>query len=278
MIKVLSEGLYTTIQDSGRFRYRHLGVPVGGYLDEYSAEKANLMIGNIASAALMEITLLGPTLKFQESTFIAITGLEAQVYLNNELIPVNTVYQIKKNDILSIKQITKGSRLYISVKGGFKTKKVLGSRSYFKNITNAARILKNDELPIDSYKELQKDHFHIEAFNFNTQVLEVSKGPEFEILSEADKTSIFSKNFTISNDNNRMGYRLNETISTNNFSIITSGTIPGVVQLTPKGELIVLMKDGQTTGGYPRVFLLSKKAINILAQKHTNDTVKFELK
>ena len=81
--------------------------------------------------------------------------------------------------------------------------------------------------------------------------------------------------FTISSDNSRMGYRLNETIPNNFESMLTSGVLPGTVQLTPSGKLIVLMRDCQVTGGYPRVLQLSENAINILAQKTTGDQLRF---
>ena len=83
--------------------------------------------------------------------------------------------------------------------------------------------------------------------------------------------------FTISVQNNRVGYRLEEPLENNLQSILTSAVLPGTVQLTPSGKLIVLMRDCQVTGGYLRVLQLSEKAINQLSQKTTGDKIKFDI-
>jgi len=105
-----------------------------------------------------------------------------------------------------------------------------------------------------------------------------SKGPEFNLLSDAQQKILTKNLFTISNDNNRTGYRLEEQVKNNLDSILTSGVLPGTVQLTPSGVLIVLMRDCQVTGGYPRVLQLTESAINQMAQKTTHDTFQFILK
>ena len=74
-----------------------------------------------------------------------------------------------------------------------------------------------------------------------------------------------------------MAYQLAETIKGHNYSMLTSGTLPGTVQLTSSGRIIILMKDGQTTGGYPRILQLSEESICVLAQKKSRDTISFEL-
>jgi allophanate hydrolase subunit 2 len=75
-----------------------------------------------------------------------------------------------------------------------------------------------------------------------------------------------------------MAYQLEETINGHSYEMLTSATLPGTIQITPSGKLIVLMKDGQTTGGYPRILQLSDKAISILAQKKYGDAISFKLK
>ncbi|MBT8302888.1 MAG: biotin-dependent carboxyltransferase family protein, partial [Bacteroidia bacterium] len=92
--------------------------------------------------------------------------------------------------------------------------------------------------------------------------------------SSQDK--LFNQEFTISNTHSRMGYQLNEFLENDLKSILTSHVLPGTVQLTPSGKLLVLMRDAQTTGGYPRVLQLSESAINLMAQKNTNDKISFK--
>jgi allophanate hydrolase subunit 2 len=106
-------------------------------------------------------------------------------------------------------------------------------------------------------------------------IIDVLKGPEFEMLSKTQKDALFSKPFIVSKNNNRMAYQLTETLSNNLDSIITSSVLPGTVQLTPSGKLIVLMRDCQTTGGYPRILQLKESSINVLAQKFADSEISF---
>ena len=107
--------------------------------------------------------------------------------------------------------------------------------------------------------------------------LTVNKGPEYELLNDKQLEYLFAREFSIANENNRMAYQLEETIPGHEISMLTSATLPGTVQLTPSGKLIILMKDGQTTGGYPRILQLSDDAINMLAQKKFGDLINFKL-
>ena len=84
MIKVLKEGLFTTIQDIGRFGYKNIGVPVSGSMDQTSAKLANLLLGNDESSAVLEMTLVGPTLEFMNDTYISITGADMIPSLNKQ--------------------------------------------------------------------------------------------------------------------------------------------------------------------------------------------------
>ena len=111
----------------------------------------------------------------------------------------------------------------------------------------------------------------------NETVLQVSKGPEYEMLGDKQLETLFSKDFHISNENNRMAYQLEEKLTGHDVTMLTSATLPGTVQFTPSGRLIILMKDGQTTGGYPRVLQLSDASISILAQKKFGDVISFSL-
>jgi len=105
----------------------------------------------------------------------------------------------------------------------------------------------------------------------------VSPGPEFDVLSKAQKELIFKKTFTIAKENNRMAYQLEESIGEHKHIMLTSATLPGTVQVTPGGKLIILMRDGQTTGGYPRILQLTEEAIDRLAQKTFGDTISLKL-
>ena len=279
MIEVLKSGFYTTVQDLGRFGYRDKGVPVSGVMDEYSARKANNMLSNNENAALLEMTMLGVSLLFTKATYVAVAGATVKVLLNDELISTNQPIKIKEGDILEFGRLENGLRSYLAIKGGFQVDEVLGSASSYSVITKINKFKKGIKL---DYKEASELDFKSIDYTQNNTIgiseIEVYKGPEFSILSDSQLSKLFGQNFSVSKDHNRMAYQLSELIEGANTTIITSATLPGTVQLTPKGKLIVLMKDGQTTGGYARILQLSNKAIGILSQKQTGDSLCFKLK
>lgn len=279
-VQVISPGLFTSIQDMGRTGFAAYGVPMSGVMDSYASKIANLLVRNSKDKAVMEITIQGPKLKFLQNAFIVLTGLEAVITLNNQPVYLNKAFSVCKNDCLNIKQVTKGTRIYMAVKGGFLTKKVLGSRSFYKNITFSEKLKLNDVLPIEKTQPKAANDLASIKFKkskYDSSVLKVYKGPEWGKLSKKLKDKILNQNFTISKNNSRMAYQLNEKFENHLPSIITQPVLPGTVQITPAGNIIVLMRDCQTTGGYPRILQLDEESINRLAQKRMNAAVEFEL-
>ena len=280
MIEVIKPGLYSSIQDKGRFGFENYGVPISGSMDQFSSILSNKIISNNDNDAVMEITMIGPTLKFKTETTISITGADMSPLLNGENINLFKQHIIKNGDILSFGKLKCGLRCYLSVLNGFKTKKIMNSRSMYANITKEFRISKGDilnlESKINSNNTISLNDFEYEN-HFKGPFIEVYKGPEYEKLSIKQQTNLFNKKFTVSNKNNRMAYQMNEAIENNLDSIITSLVMQGTVQLTPSGEIIVLMRDNQTCGGYPRILQLNESSINKLSQKHMNDRIIFKL-
>lgn len=280
MLKVLQAGLHTSIQDIGRFGFRNIGVPVSGTMDSISAGFANALLNNHKKDALLEITMHGPKLEFTEPASIVISGAEMSAKINNIAILNYKVYSIKKDDILSFGKLIKGLHCYLAVSGGFQTEEVLNSKSFYTGITLKGFVHKNDTipyLPVLGTNKVTNSVISTKKQFFETSIIEVYKGPELEIFTIEEQEKLIINIYTVSNQINRMGYRLEEIVVPHNKSMITSPVLPGTVQLTPSGQLIVLMKDAQTTGGYPRVFQLPEKSIAILAQKRAGDTFKFTL-
>lgn len=278
-ILVIAAGIHSSIQDLGRKGYRSFGVPISGTMDKYSAILANKLLNNEEGLPVMEITIKGPKLFFEDETLFVITGANMSPKLNDEPIHINSVYAVKTGDVLSFGDLIYGSRAYIGVRGGFKTENVFNSFSYYSGITKSDKINKGDRLQIANYStelEIPSSKIKIDNTHFTTQKIEVTKGPGYHYLSKKQKEYIFSKKFEIDVLNDRMGYQLKNNIpNPNKNEIITSAVIPGTVQLTPSGKLIILMRDCQTTGGYFRIFQLTDMAINQLAQKKTGDSFKF---
>jgi biotin-dependent carboxylase-like uncharacterized protein len=280
MVEVLKAGLFDTIQDLGRVGVQQFGVPLSGAMDQYSAKLANAILGNAQDAAVLEFTLLGPTLKFCNATAICIMGMECQAKINKAPIQNNRYVLIKKDDVLSFGKRELGCRGYLAVLGGFQSEKVMKSRSFYSMVISQERlktgnVLKIRTVPVPA--KVSNAMVKTPKAHSETLILEVFKGVEFASLSADQKQQLFSTTFTITKDSNRMAYQLQEGLLNDLHSILTSAVLPGTIQLTPSGQLMVLMRDCQTTGGYPRILQLSEMAINRLSQKAPGDKFRFKI-
>lgn len=280
-ILVLSSGFQSSIQDLGRKGLRCFGVPISGTMDKYSAILANKLLNNEEGLPVMEMTIKGSNLFFEDETSIVVTGADMSPELNGEPIQLNLVYKVKSGDVLNFGELKFGSRAYVGVKGGFLTENKLNSYSYFEGITKNSVIKKGDRLRIATYDpefHASASKLKVKNTHFDSHKLEVTKGPEFNRLTKRHRLILFKREFSIDVLNNRMSYQIKNSFpSVKKSEIITSTLIPGTVQLTPSGKLIIMMRDCPTTGGYPRILQLTDLAINQLAQKNTGDTFKFEL-
>ena len=278
MITILHPGIYCSIQDQGRFGHTKIGVPQAGYADAYAAKMANALLKNHEKDALIEITFGQGKFKFTSDTYICLTGADFSPKLNGKLIKMQSVCPIKKDSVLSFGKRVYGARVYLSVQGGIQTEKVYGSRSYFEGITQQ-KLVKGAILPILPIQKDSSNNFsrvRVSEKHFTTMYLPCFKGPEFSKLNKEQQRKLFIP-FSISDDNNRVGYRLKESLENNLSSILTSAVLPGTVQLTPSGKCIILLQDCQVTGGYPRILQLSEIAIARVSQKITGDKIQFIL-
>ncbi|WP_421978539.1 biotin-dependent carboxyltransferase family protein [Roseivirga seohaensis] len=281
----LKSGLQTTVQDLGRHGVQDLGIPINGAMDKASAQLANQLVGNDANSPVLEITLLGPKIQFEGPCQIAITGADLSAEINGNTIPLFRTINIEHGDVLSFGKPLIGCRAYLAINGKWDIQSWLGSFSA--SATNTAQttpdsiiekdqileIIRGKEQPIIAISESERTSLSIEV------PIKVYSGPEFEAFSDVEKQSFFGDSFTIGQDSNRMGYRLKEALNcyTKKEEVISSGVIPGTIQITNSGQPIVLMADAQTTGGYPRIANVSSTDLDRLAQFKPGDKVKFEL-
>ncbi|WP_335975573.1 biotin-dependent carboxyltransferase family protein [Gaetbulibacter jejuensis] len=280
MVEVLKSGLFSTIQDLGRFGFQRYGIPFSGAMDTYSSKIANTILGNNENDAVLEITMTGPTLLFKAETVICLTGADLSPKLNDVSISLNKAIKVKPGYVLSFGKLNYGYRCYLAVLGGFQSESVMESKSMFSNVTKADKIAVGDSLKINTTSVFNLEHnatLKVNTNHFKSKTIEVFEGPEFESLSDSQKALLFNQEFSVSQLNNRMAYQLNEKLENNLAPIITSMVLPGTIQLTPSGKLIVLMRDCQTTGGYPRVLHLNELSISRLAQKKPNEKIRLKL-
>jgi len=273
MIKVIQPGLFTTIQDGGRHGFRNIGIPTSGFMDQESAWAANELVKNNKDESLLEVTLTGPTLIFNCNCVISITGGDFNPLINNLPVKMYQSINVSSGDILKLNNTINGARSYIAISGGLNVKSLFGSKSFFSNISDSYHLKKGDEIKVSKKSESQILKWDKLKFNLN-RFMKVFRGPEYDLLSTNSKKKLFKNEFTI-NTNNRMAYNLEEKLQVDTKTIISSPVLPGSVQLTPSGKIIILHRDCQTTGGYPRILQLDTNSLNNLSQLKSNDKIKF---
>lgn len=281
-VTVIQPGMFTTVQDYGRFGYEAMGIPQSGFLDQEAAFKANQLIGNHPYEALLEITGTGPTLLFDGNGSLAISGADISPVLNESPIKNDTLTIIKSGDQLSFGKLKNGFRAYLAFKGKIQVPEVFGSKS--------THVLSKfggiDGRPLKKYDSftIEKQTTSIRAItvtdklqtNQNEHII-LSKGPEWNWFTNKEIVSFCNTKFIVSNQSNRMGVRLegNWIQKRQLDSIISSGNVVGLVQLPPSLQPIILLNDAGTVGGYPRIGICTRKSINQLVQVKPGTELRF---
>lgn len=286
----LKSGILTTLQDLGRSGYQHTGLNNSGAMDTLSMRLLNILLGNKESEGVLEFHFPSPTIVFEEHVFFATGGAEFSVTLND--LPVDNwkIHTAKPGDMLAFSKKIAGERGYLSIKGGFKIPSLLGSQST--NILagiGGKHIQKGDRLDVNLrngmlYAASNKVKIAPKTININLRPpykthreLRIIADEGMESLAKASRDAIFSQKFIISGISNRMGYRLEgECLNLgNNTSKVSSSVAFGTIQLLPDGQLIILMADHQTTGGYPRLGKVIAVDLHLLAQLSAGEHISF---
>lgn len=284
-IQVIKPGLQTTIQDLGRIRNRHFGIPLSGSFDYLSAAKANAILGKKINSSVLECTMIGPSLKSLIDMEICITGAIAnQILIDDELVEQNQVIFFEKGSLLSIGGAIKNLRFYISFSKDIQATDFLGSVSTYL----PAKLGGIDGLPMQkgqiiNFKERRPSviKYHLnEEFNneIETSCIRVLKGPEFNLLSKESQT-IENFNFYVSNDSDRMGIRTKGDSLTidDRGQMVSKPIYPGSVQCPKDGLPIILGADAQTLGGYPRILHVIKADRHLIGQLRPDQDFRFKL-
>ena len=278
-------GLQTLIQDQGRVGGMAFGVPMSGAMDRTAAKMANWLVGNALASPVLEITFMGPKIELKGSGQIAITGANISPLLDGQPIPMYETIAITKSSILNFGRLQNGCRAYLSVGGTWQIASWMGSSSAMVNggiaITPQSFIKKGSKLSVQAESLVfpRKIPHELIPKNLNNPTVRVLSGPEFEKLPREEIARFFGKKYKISADSNRMGYRLEgSNIPINDArEIISSGILPGTIQLTKSGQPVLLLADAQTSGGYYRIANVISADLDILAQLKPGDSLRFEL-
>jgi antagonist of KipI len=289
-------GLLDTVQDMGRYGYSRLGINPGGVMDRYAAQAANMLVGNDTLEAVIEIHFPGAQFLFEQNAMISITGGDFNPTLNDEHIPLWHPIVVRKNAVLHFPALQYGARCYLAVHGGFCVNKWLNS--YSTHLKAGAgghkgrKLEKGDEVPFKEssiyFAGLLKEGSEFEVLKWkvvtgNTYLhpneIYIIKGHEWDWLTSQSQKNMLEENFLINPSSDRMGYQLKgtELKCAQSAELVSSAVSFGTIQLLPSGQLIVLMADHQTTGGYPRIGHVISAHLPRLAQLRPGDHLHFTL-
>jgi antagonist of KipI len=282
MISVIKAGLFTTIQDMGRSGYRRFGIPESGVMDKYNATLANWLVNNKAAAPILEITMSGPELIFTTSANIALTGADMSPDINGNILPLYQSTAVSEGDILSFGRLKAGCRTYLAVNGGFKAEFFINSYSTYTLAEKGGfegRALKpGDNLQISESKKKSPVKRIIPEY-IRTKFAAINRiryipGPEAGHI-EDDSPGGLPGIYTVHPQSDRMGIRLaGFDGEVSDKEIVSSPVNKGTIQLLPDNNLIVLMNDGQVSGGYPRLGNVIGADLHLMAQLKPSDQVK----
>ncbi len=281
---IIQPGILSLVQDFGRYGYQHIGVTVGGPMDEHSFLWNNRLLDNPRDAAQIEITIGLFKCCFHQATTIALCGAFSDITVNDTpLLPWHS-YTVNSGDILSVGAAREGVYGYLAVKGGLKPPLHLESRSCvvrdeLGGLDHKGSPLKagdiityNETSPLMERRVLKK---YIPTYQKEIK-LGLLPSYQFNKLSKREQKKLFKSSYEVTRQINRMGYRLSgEGVFFENSDFISEPIVLGSVQVPADGQPIILMKDHQTIGGYPKAGCIQRSDIGKLAQAQQGTKVQF---
>ena len=282
-------GLRTTVQDGGRPGFAHLGVPRGGAADWWSARLANALVGNPASAAVLETTLTGPTVRFGADGCIAVTGAPAPVTLDGVPLRVGAATPVRAGQRLAVGTARRGLRSYLAVSGGIGGPVVLGSRSADSLAAlGPAPLLAGQRLPLDGEAAQRPaagctrrapDALVASVLPTEPAALRVIVEPTSQAawFDDVARRAVLAATFRVTPQSDRVGVRLaGPAVARRGGEFPTQGMVRGAIQVPPDGQPIVLLADHAVTGGYPVFGVVIAADLPLLAQARPGTGVRFE--
>ncbi len=282
---VSKPGLLTTVQDMGRWGYQAIGMPVAGAMDTFALRAGNLALGNDPAAAALEITLVGPELEFQSDRAVILAGADLGAILNGKTVPVNTVFMVKRGDVMGFRPVAGGTRCWLCLSGGVDVPVVMGSRStYLRGKLGGVegRALKaGDVVPLGEPYILWKrtPGFVIPSGVSPVEQAEirVMAGPQEAMFTPGGLDTFYGSTYRLGAEADRMGCRLEGPVIEHVESAdILSDAIPfGAVQVPGHGLPIIMLADRQTTGGYSKIATVTGADLSLLAQMTPGNSLRF---
>ena len=286
-LKVRRAGMLTSVQDLGRWGFQSSGVPVAGAMDLPALRIGNAMLGNPEGAAALEVTLFGPELEVCGGGAAVFAGADLGFSVNGRTVGSWRVVELKDGDVISFTGPKNGCRGNLCFAGGVGVPLVMNSRSTYMRAKIGGfegRALKNgDVLKIGEPSPLWK---WLDGFTLPPELnpalpadapLSLMMGLQEDLFTEEGRATLFSSEYTITSESDRMGCRLDgaKIEHVKGGDIVSDGVPLGAVQVPSHGMPIVMLADRQTTGGYTKIGVLTPLSIEALVQKMPGAAVRF---
>lgn len=271
MLNIIRAGLYTSVQDGGRQGFRQSGISHCGALDKPALHIANLLVGNDANAAALEVTLGQLVVEFMADGWFALTGASCEARLDDKPVWTGWRLPMKAGQRLTLKRPQHGMRSYLAIAGGIDVSPVMGSCSTDLKVGIGGlegRLLKDGDRLVTGKPARQFSGPQGVKQLLWGNWIRALPGPEYHEFDTASQEAFWRSPWQLSPQSNRMGYRLQgqPLTRTTDRELMSHGLLPGVVQVPHNGQPIVLMNDAQTTGGYPRIACIIEADMYHLAQ------------
>jgi biotin-dependent carboxylase-like uncharacterized protein len=285
-LTVVRPGMLTTVQDLGRWGYQVNGVPVAGPMDAYSHGLANRLVGNLTSAAALEVTLMGPELEAKAEIECAVAGATFALATGDRTLPMHAPFTLRAGDRLRFGTRSAGARATLAVRGGIDVPPVFGSRATSlisgMGAFGGRALRAGDVLPIAPVATLVTPGVAGQSFvplplPHGGARLRVVAGPQEGFFTPLAYRTFFGSRYVITPASNRMGYRLEgpRLEHAGRADMLSDATPIGSIQVPASGQPILLMADRQTTGGYPKIGVVISADLPLAGQLAPGDWLEF---
>ena len=281
-LAVVKSGVLSLLQDSGRRGYHRLGLTNGGALDGEAYHYLNRLLQNPSDATAIEVSVGGLALRVQVDTYICVTGAAVPLAINGEEKALWCVHPVNAGDDIELGFATRGCRAYLGVADGFTVSAQFGSTATVVREgiggLNGKPLAQGDELPcaaVRARRRLELPAAQQPRYS-NHLTVRVIPGYQRHLFNRIEKRRFFGAPYTVSDQSDRMGYRLEGApVDCAVEGILSEGICQGAIQIPPDGNPIVLLNDRQTIGGYPKMGAALSLDTARLAQLTPGATVHF---
>lgn len=290
VLEVTKASFLAIFVDRGRVRQQEMGLTQSGPMDEYAFLWANKLLGNDQNAACIEISFGQFALRALHPCQLAMTGANFHARLNKQPIDNWQTLLLKPGDELVFQgPKMQGTRAYLAIKGGLECPTPFGSactvkRERLGGLNQGEALTRGDQLAA-KVPQTQSSAFNISVCptlirhydNHEAIVCRFIPAYQWPLFSTAAQQQFLRQEYRISSQSDRMGFRLSgEKLQTYNGGIISEGIALGAIQVPPDGQPIILMRDRQTIGGYPKLGTVLSTDLDKIAQAMPGQKVRFQ--